>query len=50
MTWFTILSTSLGLTRHRVGPRLLMVVDALSGLVLLGFATLLAVKTVDEAA
>ena len=50
MTWFTILSTSLSLTRHRVGPRLLMVVDAISGLVLLGFATLLAVKTVDEAA
>ena len=50
LTWFTILSTGLSLTRHRIGPRLLMAVDAISGLVLLGFATLLAVKTLDEAA
>jgi putative LysE/RhtB family amino acid efflux pump len=50
LTWFTILSMGLSLTRHRIGPRLLMVADAISGLVLLGFATLLAVKTVDEAA
>jgi putative LysE/RhtB family amino acid efflux pump len=50
LTWFTILSTGLSLTRHRIGPRLLMAVDAISGLVLLGFATLLAVKTLDETA
>lgn len=50
LTWFTILSTGLSVTRHRIGPRLLMVVDAISGLVLLAFATVLAVKTVDEAA
>ena len=49
-TWFTLLSAGLSLTRHRVGPRLLRIVDGLSGLVILGFAGLLAVRTVDDAA
>ena len=49
-TWFVVLSVSLSLGRHRVGPRLLRVVDGLSGLVLLGFAGLLAFRTIDDAA
>jgi putative LysE/RhtB family amino acid efflux pump len=47
-TWFTALSLCLSLTRGRAGPRLLTVVDAVSGLVLLGFAGLIAVRTVDD--
>jgi putative LysE/RhtB family amino acid efflux pump len=49
-TWFTALSLGLSLTRGRVGPRLLTVVDAVSGIVLLGFAGVLAARTLDDAA
>jgi arginine exporter protein ArgO len=48
-TWFAALSVGLSLARRRAGPRLLVVVDAISGAVLLGFAGLLAVRTVDDA-
>ncbi len=44
-TWFTILSGGVGLARRRVGPRLVAVVDTLSGLAILGFAGLLAWRT-----
>lgn len=36
--WFVVLSSSLALTRRRIGPRALRLVDAGSGLCLLGFA------------
>jgi putative LysE/RhtB family amino acid efflux pump len=49
-TWFTALSVSLSFARGRGGARLLSVVDVASGLVLLGFAGLLAVRTLDDAA
>jgi putative LysE/RhtB family amino acid efflux pump len=45
-TWFLALSLGLSLARRRVGPRLLVVVDVVSGMLLLGFAGLLAYRTV----
>jgi arginine exporter protein ArgO len=46
-TWFLALSLGLSLARNRVGPRLLVVVDVVSGVLLLGFAGLLAYRTVN---
>ena len=48
-TWFFALSVGLSLARRRAGPRLLAVVDAVSGILLLGFAGLLAWRTVSDA-
>jgi putative LysE/RhtB family amino acid efflux pump len=48
-TWFLALSVGLSLARRRVGPRLLAVVDAISGAILVGFAALLAWRTVADA-
>ena len=48
-TWFLTLSVGLSLARRRVGPRLLVVVDAVSGAILVGFAALLAWRTVADA-
>ena len=47
--WFTLLSVGLSLARRRVGRRLLVVVDVISGALLLGFAGLLAWRTVSDA-
>ena len=46
LTWFTLLSGGLTLARRRVGPRLLVTVDAISGALILGFACLLGWRTV----
>jgi putative LysE/RhtB family amino acid efflux pump len=46
LVWFTILSSSLALARRRVGPRLLVTVDAVSGAAILGFAGLLGYRTI----
>jgi putative LysE/RhtB family amino acid efflux pump len=48
-SWFLALSVGLALARRRVGPRLLVVVDAISGAILVGFAALLAWRTVADA-
>ncbi len=48
-SWFLALSLGLALARRRVGPRLLVVVDAVSGAILIGFAGLLAWRTVSDA-
>lgn len=48
-SWFLALSVGLSLARRRVGPRLLVVVDAVSGAILVGFAALLAWRTVSDA-
>jgi putative LysE/RhtB family amino acid efflux pump len=45
--WFLALSLGLSLARQRVGPRLLVVVDVVSGLILLVFAGLLAYRTMS---
>jgi putative LysE/RhtB family amino acid efflux pump len=47
-TWFAALSVGLSLARSRVGPRLLVVVDVVSGAVLLAFAGLLAWRTIAD--
>jgi threonine/homoserine/homoserine lactone efflux protein len=47
-TWFTALSLGLSLARRRVGRRLLVIVDAVSGVMLLGFAGLLVWRTASE--
>jgi putative LysE/RhtB family amino acid efflux pump len=47
--WFLALSVGVALARRRVGPRLLVLVDATSGTILLGFAGLLAWRTVADA-
>jgi putative LysE/RhtB family amino acid efflux pump len=47
--WFLALSVGVALARRRVGPRLLVLVDAISGTILLGFAGLLAWRTVADA-
>lgn len=44
--WFTLLATTLGLLRRRVGPTALRVVDAVSGLGLVGFGGALALRVV----
>jgi len=46
LTWFTILSGGVSLARRRIGARLLAVVDAISGLAILGFAGLLGWRTI----
>jgi putative LysE/RhtB family amino acid efflux pump len=48
LTWFTILSGGLTLARRRMGRRALVVVDALSGAAILGFACLLGWRTVSN--
>jgi putative LysE/RhtB family amino acid efflux pump len=48
-TWFLALSVGLSLARRRAGHRLLVVVDAVSGAILVGFAALLAWRTVADA-
>ena len=48
-SWFLALSVGLSLARRRVGARLLLVVDAVSGAILVGFAALLAWRTVADA-
>lgn len=48
-TWFLVLSIGLSVARRRVGERLLVVVDVVSGLALLAFAGLLAWRTVADA-
>jgi putative LysE/RhtB family amino acid efflux pump len=45
LTWFTILSGALALARRRVGTRLLVIVDLVSGAAILGFAGLLGWRT-----
>jgi putative LysE/RhtB family amino acid efflux pump len=50
LTWFTILSSALTVARRRVGPRLLAVVDAVSGTAILGFAGLLGWRTIAHEA
>ncbi|MGH3017228.1 MAG: LysE family transporter [Gaiellaceae bacterium] len=47
--WFLTLSLALSLARRRLGERLLLVVDVVSGVALLGFAGLLAWRTVSDA-
>lgn len=46
--WFTVLSAGLALTRRRVGPRLLVVVDVVAGAILLGFSALLGYRTLAD--
>ena len=46
LSWFTILSGTTALARRRIGPRLIAAVDTVSGLAILGFAGLLAWRTV----
>jgi putative LysE/RhtB family amino acid efflux pump len=46
LTWFTILSGGLTLARRRVGERLLIWVDAVSGAAIVGFACLLGWRTI----
>ena len=46
--WFLALSLGLSLARRRVGERLLVVVDVISGVALLGFAALLGWRTVSD--
>jgi hypothetical protein len=46
LTWFTILSGGLALAGRRVGPRLISVLDAVSGAAILGFAGLLGWRTI----
>jgi len=48
-SWFLALSVGLSLARRRAGPRLLVVVDAVSGAILVGFAALLAWRTLADA-
>ena len=48
LTWFTALSAALALGRRRAGPRALIAVDVISGSALLGFAGLLAYRTVQS--
>jgi putative LysE/RhtB family amino acid efflux pump len=48
-SWFLVLSVGLSLARRRAGPRLLVVVDAVSGAILVGFAALLAWRTLADA-
>jgi putative LysE/RhtB family amino acid efflux pump len=47
--WFLALSLALSVARRRVGERLLVVVDVVSGVALLGFAALLGWRTVSDA-
>ena len=47
--WFLALSLGLSLARRRVGERLLVAVDVVSGVALLGFAALLGYRTVSDA-
>ena len=47
-TWFVILSGGLSLARRRIGDRLLVVVDAVSGSALLAFAGLLGWRVLRE--
>jgi putative LysE/RhtB family amino acid efflux pump len=46
--WFSILSATVASSRHRVGPRLVAVVDALSGLAIVGFAGWLGYRTLAD--
>ena len=50
LTWFTALSAALalGAGRRRAGPRAVTAVDVVSGCALLGFAGLLAYRTVQS--
>ena len=48
-SWFLMLSLALSVARRRVGERLLVVVDVVSGVALLGFAALLGWRTVSDA-
>ena len=48
-SWFLALSVGLSLARRRAGPRLLVIVDAVSGAILVGFAALLAWRTLADA-
>jgi threonine/homoserine/homoserine lactone efflux protein len=50
LTWFTALSAGLSLGRRRAGPRVLQAVDVVSGTALLGFAGLLAYRTLQAEA
>jgi len=47
-TWFVLLSGGLSLARRRIGDRLLVVVDAVSGAALLAFAGLLGWRVLRE--
>jgi putative LysE/RhtB family amino acid efflux pump len=47
--WFLALSVALSLARRRVGERLLVAVDVVSGVALVGFAALLGWRTVADA-
>jgi putative LysE/RhtB family amino acid efflux pump len=47
--WFLALSLGLSLARRRVGDRLLVAVDVVSGVALLAFAALLGYRTVADA-
>ena len=46
LTWFTILSGGVAIARRRVGSRLLIWVDAVSGAAILAFACLLGWRTI----
>jgi putative LysE/RhtB family amino acid efflux pump len=48
-TWFLALSLVLSVARRRVGDRVLIAVDVVSGIALLGFAGLLAWRTASDA-
>jgi putative LysE/RhtB family amino acid efflux pump len=48
-SWFFALSLALSVVRRRVGERLLIAVDVVSGVALLGFAALLGWRTVSDA-
>jgi putative LysE/RhtB family amino acid efflux pump len=48
LTWFTALSLTLSLVRRRLGERLLVVVDVVSGLALIAFAGLLLWRTASD--
>src|SRR2546423_2141867 len=46
--WFAILSAAVAWSRHRVGPRLVAAIDALSALAIVGFAGLLGYRTLSD--
>jgi putative LysE/RhtB family amino acid efflux pump len=48
LTWYGGFSTAIALVRRRVGPRLLRVVDMISGVALVGFGSLLGYRAVHE--
>ncbi len=48
LSWFTLLSGSAALARHRIGPKVVKTVDLASGTAILGFAGLLGWRTLKS--